>query len=70
MKPNMVVSLFAGCVILVLGAGAMYGIAQGLEIVYAVMGDSMKYLIATPLVLVVAYLVGNGFLEVKMGGRK
>jgi len=69
MQPNPVTSLIVGSVLLVVGGGAGWGLFFGIEMLYAVMGDSMKYLISAPLILFVAYLVGTGYLELKGGVR-
>lgn len=69
MGPNVVMSTVAGVAILSVSAAVGWGIKFGLELGYSVMGKSLGYVLAAPIVLFVAYLVGNGYLENKSSSR-
>lgn len=65
MSPNPAVSTLVGVLAVGAAVASIWAVIFVLEATFSAIGDSMKYLIGVPMVLFVAYLVGNGVLELR-----
>jgi len=72
MSPNLVTSTIAGVVIVAVVAVGIGLLIMGLEVFVGAVKDENQVaaLIAAPVILFFAYLIGNGFLEYRQMGRR